>query len=143
MIRFEPSFVRGMIYRGVVAGVIAGLLTGISFGWDVAAAVLAGEALFCADLVAMAWLLRRVFEPSGQPTSGSLGLSLLFLLKLLVLFGLAYYFLAVVGLSPAGLAGGFILGLGVLSWQVVATPSKDAPLEEGAPAREEGVDEEE
>ena len=43
MIRFEPSFVRGMMYRGVVAGVIAGLLTGISFGWDVAAAVIEGR----------------------------------------------------------------------------------------------------
>lgn len=142
MIRFEPSFVKGMFYRGCVAGAVAGLLTGVFFSWDVALGVIAGEALFCADLVAMAWLLRRVFEPSGQPTSGSLGLSLLFLLKLLVLFGLAYYFLAVVGLSPAGLAGGFILGLGVLSWQVVATPTSDTSEEEVS-EEEAGVGEEE
>lgn len=142
MIRFEPSFVRGMFYRGSVAGAIAGLLTGLLSGWDVAVAVIAGEVLFCADLVAMAWLLRRVFEPSGGSTSGSFGLSLLFLLKLLVLFGLAYYFLAVVGLSPAGLAGGFILGLGVLSWQVVATPKQSSTDPEGFEDGE-GVAEEE
>jgi hypothetical protein len=125
MIRFEPSFVKGMFYRGCVAGAVAGLLTGVFLGWDVALGVIAGEALFCADLVAMAWLLRRVFEPSGQPTSGSLGLSLLFLLKLLVLFGLAYYFLAVVGL-----------------WQVVATPTSDTSEEEVS-EEEAGVGEEE
>ena len=134
MIRFEPSFVRGMFYRGSVAGAIAGLLTGLLSGWDVAVAVIAGEVLFCADLVAMAWLLRRVFEPSGGSTSGSFGLSLLFLLKLLVLFGLAYYFLAVVGLSPAG--------LGVLSWQVVATPTQSSTDPEGFEDGE-GVAEEE
>lgn len=135
MIRFEPIFVRGMLIKSVVLAAVFGGLIGLKWGAWVALSLCVGEGLFCADIVAMAWLLRLIMVPGRS----SIGLSLLFLLKLLVLFGLTYYFLAHVGLSPAGLTAGFILGLGVLSWQVVSTPSKEVAGsgEPGADGEEE------
>lgn len=91
-------------------------------GWRGSLGLLSGEVLMLLNIMGLAWLLGRGLRDDPEKKRSPLGLSALFLLKLLVLFGIAYYVLAVVGLSPIGFVSGCMMALGVMSWQVVATP---------------------
>ena len=124
MVQLDEAWQRGLIARG---GVIMTLSAGFSWwmwGWEVGGAVAAGLLVMLVNLVGLAWLLRKTFSDEERGSRSAWWLSLLFLAKLLVLFGLSYYVLAVVGLSPVGFATGCLLGLVVLSWQVLGTPTE-------------------
>jgi hypothetical protein len=123
MIRFERDIILGLLRKGVILVVPAMGIAYFFGGWRGSLGVLAGELLMLTNIMGLAWVLGRGLRDDPAHRRRPLGLAALFLLKLLVLFGIAYYVLAVVGLSPIGFVSGCMMALGVLSWQVVATPS--------------------
>jgi hypothetical protein len=143
MIQFEAAFIKGLFRRAsTLALVCAALAWWWSGAWE-AVSVVGGVALMVGDITAIAWLLHKMLG-SGEWGLWSAGaLSLLFLIKLLVLFGLAYYFLAVVGLAPAGFAAGCIIGLAGLNWHVIAHPTSPAVQKNDVSRSRAGREEEE
>lgn len=134
MIRFERSFIQGLVLRGLALGAVAAALSWLLIDGAFALGLLSGLVLMCANILSMTWLLESMRDAPGVRTPGPKTLAALFLLKLLVLFGLTYYLLAEVGLSPAGLALGFVLGLGALSWQVITGDRAGDSQETSRPA---------
>lgn len=135
MIKFNRRVLGAMATKGAMLGVPA---MGIAyyFGrWEGAFGVLAGEVVMLVNIMGLAWVLGRGLRDDPEKQRRPFGLAALFLLKLLVLFGLSYYVLAVVGLSPIGFVSGCMIALGVMSWQVVATPK--TPEEDEASSSEE------
>ena len=127
----------GLVRKALMVWLPSSALAYFVWGWRVAGGLLFGEALMLSNILFIAWLLRRGLGKKGrdQGTSGALGLAALFLVKLLVLFGLSYYVLAVIGLDPIGFVAGCMLSLVVLSWQVIAQSGDD-----GGSNEEEGAD---
>lgn len=119
MIQFEPKFVKGMLGRFAIASALAVAIAIPFWGIEVAVSIVIGNALMTGNVIVMSWFLRKMLGASEGGGGKSSNLVTVFLLKLLVLFGLTYYVLAVVGVDPLGLVSGFMLGLAVLSWQVI------------------------
>lgn len=118
MIRFEKQIILGLVSKALAVAIPVSVGAGLMWGWRVGAGVVFGEALMLANIVFIAWLLGRGLGRGGGKRAPML--AALFLVKLLVLFGLSYYVLAVIGLDPIGFVAGCMLSLVVLSWQVVS-----------------------
>ena len=121
-------FIVGVLRRSVAlggAGVIACALI-----WDlsVAAALGCGVCMGMVNLVLTTWLVRLVLQRAAQGSgAGALGLSLIFLLKLLVLFGVTYYAVGVVQLNALAYTSGYITLLVAITWQGLQKPSAPRP----------------
>jgi hypothetical protein len=68
----------------------------------------------------MAWLIERMLGGGGGGGVGPGALLFFFALKLLVLFGLTYYLVVVLGLSALGFVAGYVVLLAGLMWQAVS-----------------------
>lgn len=121
MIRFEREIVLGLIRKGVILLLPVSGVALFFGGWRVALGVAAGEALMLGNIVLISWMLGRSLGAKEGEQKSAVSLVSLFIVKLLVLFGLSYYVLAVVGLDPIGFVTGCMLSLVTLSWQVVTT----------------------
>ncbi len=121
MIRFEREIVLGLIRKGLILLLPVSGVALFFGGWRVALGVAAGEALMLGNIVLISWMLGRSLGAKEGEQKSAVSLVSLFIVKLLVLFGLSYYVLAVVGLDPIGFVTGCMLSLVTLSWQVVTT----------------------
>lgn len=121
MIRFEREIVLGLIRKGLILLLPVSGVALFFGGWRVALGVAAGEALMLGNIVLISWMLGRSLGAKEGEQKSAASLVSLFIVKLLVLFGLSYYVLAVVGLDPIGFVTGCMLSLVTLSWQVVTT----------------------
>ncbi len=137
MIRFERDILLGLLGKGVALGVPAMGVAWWLGGWRGAGGVVAGEFVMLVNILGIAWLLGRALSDDPERKRSAMGLATLFLLKLLVLFGIAYYVLAVVGVSPIGFVSGCMIALAVLSWQVVSTPASELAEQDDTRQQEE------
>lgn len=123
MVTLENKFVVQAIKKTLGLGGAAMILCTLIWDRHIALSVAAGVGVAVGNIAFMAWFIRRVFSRGGHGYTGALGWSLLFLLKLLVLFGLTYYVLVVVRLNALGYSAGYIILLIALTWQGLIQPA--------------------
>ncbi len=85
-----------------------------------ALSVWCGTLLGVANVWGMAWLIERMVGGGEERRVGAGALLFFFALKLLVLFGLTYYLVVVLGLSALGFVAGYVVLLTGLMWQAVS-----------------------
>lgn len=124
MLKLLNPFILGVLRRSAVlggAGVIAcALIWDVSIAWALACGVCMGMV----NLVLTSWLVRLMLERAADGSGASaVGLSFIFLLKLLVLFGATYYAVGVVQLNALAYTSGYIMLLVAITWQGLKKPS--------------------
>lgn len=129
----RPVFIQRVIVRTLLLGFVIGALVALLVSPHLGTSILAGTVLVCANLRFMAWginhLLSRAAQAHGQ---GSVGWTALFLLKLLALFGLTYYLIAVLGLSAVGFLVGYSLFVLVMVLVALTDDTPEDDEQEGA-----------
>ena len=121
-------FIRGVLSKSAVLGGVAMLTCLVVWSWSIAFALGCGVCMGMLNLVRTTWLVRRVLSQAATGSGASaLGLSLIFLLKLLVLFGVTYYAVGVVQLNALAYTSGYITLLVAITWQGLQKPSAPRP----------------
>lgn len=111
--------IRRSLGKTVVVGALSALCAGISWGWWLGVSTLMGAAMVVMNVWVIGWLIRRMFEEASSGRVSGAKWGALFMLKLLALFGLTYYCIARLGLSPVGYALGYSALPAALVWQAV------------------------
>lgn len=124
MIMMKNEFIRGAIYKAMLIGGVCMIGGGLIWDMAIAASIGVGVLIASANLAFMTWFIGRVLSRAGEGSMGALGWSVIFLLKLLVLFGLTYYVLVVVRLNALGYTSGYIIVLAAITWQGLIPPSQ-------------------
>lgn len=115
---------KGLVWGGTIKGAglcaLASAVAAWFWGPWVALSVWGGTLLGGANVWGMAWLIERMLGGGGGGGVGPGALLFFFALKLLVLFGLTYYLVVVLGLSALGFVAGYVVLLAGLMWQAVS-----------------------
>lgn len=123
MLNMLNPFIVGVLRRSAVLGGVAMIACALIWGASMAWALGCGVCMGMANLALTTWLVRLIL---GRTASGSgasaVGLSLIFLLKLLVLFGVTYYAVVVVQLNALAYTSGYIVLLVAITWQGLKKP---------------------
>lgn len=113
-----------LVRKGTIKGLgLCALLSGVvTWVWGpwAGSSVWCGTALGAVNVWGMAWLVERVVGGGDGERIGAWAVLLFFALKLLVLFGLTYYLVVVLGLSALGFVAGYVALLTGLMWQAVS-----------------------
>lgn len=125
MIMIKNEFIRGAIYKAMLIGGMSMIGGGLIWDMAVAGSIGVGVLIASANLVFMTWFVGKVLSRAGEGSMGVWGWSVIFLLKLLVLFCLTYYVLVVVRLNALGYTSGFIIVLAAITWQGLIPPSQE------------------
>ena len=124
MTLIRSAFLRGALFKAMILGSAAMTLSTLIWSAALAKAIAVGLSLAMGNIALMHVLLRRLVSGPGRG-AGAAALGALFLLKLLVLFGVTYYVIAVVGLDPLGFAAGYALLLAAIVWQSLTPAPTD------------------
>lgn len=122
----NAAFLRGVTYKSVGLGAGAVAAGSLLWGWSIGLALTVGVSLAVANLLSMSWIMSKILRGPAAEKQSTLGWGMLFLLKLLVLFGVTYYVIAVARLNPLGFAAGYALLLVAIVWQALV-PAQDKP----------------
>ena len=133
MASIERSFIDGMIVKVLILGLIASLTTLalISPWWGLSVA--AGAVVSWLNLLAVRGVSRRMVRAARDGQTGTALWSMLWVLKMSLLFGVTWLLLAVVGLSAPGFALGFSVFLPAIIWQAIVQKSGSADENDDEP----------
>lgn len=127
------KMIKRALGKTMALGALSGLGAGLTWGWWLGLSVAVGAAMVVVNVITIAWLIRKMFEQARAGGASGLRWGALFMLKLLALFGLTYYCIARLGLSPVGFALGYSAFPAALVWQAVADMfGEPVPEEDGA-----------
>lgn len=138
----RPVFIQRVIVRTLLLGFVLGALVALLVDARLGTSILAGTVLVCANLRFMAWGIGKLLGMATEHTpDGTAGWTALFLLKLLALFVLTYYLIAVLGLSAVGFLVGYSLFVLVMLVQALTdAPDEDAQDGDDLPPEDDCTD---
>lgn len=119
------GFLKEALHKACVLLVCAMSVSWLLWGSSQAFAILGGGFVMAANMVFISLMVRRMLAKEDVHRSGLVRLVLLFMLKLLVLFGLTYYVVVVLGLSAMGYMGGYMVFLTAMLWQGLSPPQQN------------------
>lgn len=120
------AFLRGVTYKAAGLGTASVVASSLIWSWSIGLSLTVGVSLAIANLLSMSWIMGKILRGPAAQKQSTLGWGMLFLLKLLVLFGVTYYVIAVARLNPLGFAAGYALLLVAIVWQALV-PAQSKP----------------
>ena len=126
MMMINEAFLRGVTYKAAGLGTATAVVSSLIWSWSIGLSLIVGVSLAIANLLSMSWIMSKILRGPAAQKQSALGWGMLFLLKLLVLFGVTYYVIAVARLNPLGFAAGYALLLVAIVWQALV-PAQNKP----------------
>jgi len=118
MLTLSSEFATGVLRKAaILTGLVASLVWGF-FGFESALSYACGALSMVVNAAGIWWMMQRVMKPGR----GSGFWTVLFLGKLLVLFVVTYYLIAVLGLGAFEFVMGYASLLAVMAWQALEKP---------------------